>query len=75
MTYLEEEQQIQQTLEQIKQLLQENETIRHFKQIQAKVNQHQGLKDLEEEIKTYKNKSFSLSIMAKKMPNKKRSNV
>ncbi|XBG78364.1 hypothetical protein V4S31_04500 [Enterococcus cecorum] len=42
MTYLEEEQQIQQTLEQIKQLLQENETIRHFKQIQAKVNQHQG---------------------------------
>ena len=32
MTYLEEEQQIQQTLEQIKQLLQENETIRHFKQ-------------------------------------------
>lgn len=51
MTYLEEEQQIQQTLEQIKQLLSENETIRAFKQIETKVNQHQGLKGLEEEIK------------------------
>jgi cell fate (sporulation/competence/biofilm development) regulator YmcA (YheA/YmcA/DUF963 family) len=50
MTYLEEEQQIQQTLEQIKQLLSENETIRAFKQIETKVK-HQGLKDLEEEIK------------------------
>ena len=52
MTYLEKETQVQQQFAKLNHLLQENEVIIAYKEIAEKVFNHEGLKQLEEQIKT-----------------------